>query len=133
MENLLAGHLHRLISACFCQTALPLPFVETAICRRLWNLDPCGDVSAGREGPQHKLFDLISLNAVHCFCGVAGGPAQEDHGLSSVRGLFSTTRPPMRDLSDFGDDMDAADSRYGCPVHLKCLGQFMLKVRLCEA
>jgi hypothetical protein len=62
-------------------------------------------------------------------CARAGGPAAEENGLSSLRGMFSETRPPMRDLSDYGDDADdRGDSRYSSPVYLKCLGQFMLKV-----
>ena len=53
----------------------------------------------------------------------------EENGLSSLRGIFSETRPPMRDLSDYADDADdRGDSRYSSPVYLKCLGQFMLKV-----
>jgi hypothetical protein len=59
----------------------------------------------------------------------AGGLALEENGLSSLRGIFSETRPPMRDLSDYADDADdRGDSRYSSPVYLKCLGQFMLKV-----
>lgn len=59
----------------------------------------------------------------------AGAPASEENGLSSLRGIFSETRAPMRDLSDYADDADdRGDSRYSSPVYLKCLGQFMLKV-----
>ncbi len=49
-----------------------------------------------------------------------------------MRGLFNSSRPPMRDVSDFADD-SLDGGRYGCPVQLRYLGQFMLKVGPCTA